>query len=625
MRLTARQAAEPQEDTRPNHFCRALLDQGLRGDWDRHPLSLAPPVSGSRLSGLTTLRLSSLSFDAHTQLYYPNCMALGRMKRWSLPVVSILVIGTAAAAGGYITRPVHVKPTEPNVQEDMKSDFREALETIEDNYAGAADLELLGKNSMQGMLRTLDPHSTFFTKSEYDDLQAEQRSHYYGIGVDIKKVYNRVYVLSANPDGPGYRAGLRYGDAVIAVNGQPAESWSGEEVTEKVRGAKGEPVTLTIERPGVGHPISLKIIRDEVKLPTVRLSFMIGQAGTGYVGLTGGFSGKTNEELATALTRLKQQGMRQLILDLRGNPGGLLDQAIRVAEKFLPAGEKILEVRGRDEQLPDRVYEAADNNEPETMPMVILINQGTASASEVVAGALQDHSRAYIVGENSFGKGLVQGIYTLWGGTGLLLTTQRYYTPSGRSIQRDYSKISFYDYYRNRHGDVTEAVKAEQPFYTDLGQTVYGGGGIAPNERVKSQDSSPLSNRLFGAAFDFVRQLATGQIAGFHEYKITGAQRKTIVSAEDINAYPITDKLVAALRAYIDERPQFSVSEATFNANLDYIKSRLRSEIITAAYGAEAGEEVFLYDDVQVKKALEVLPEAKQLAENSLRANREHQ
>ena len=546
------------------------------------------------------------------------------MKRWLVPVASVLVIVAAATAGGYITRPVRVSPTEPNVQEELDSDFREAFETVADNYAGSPDLELLGKDSIQGMLRTLDPHSVFFTKTEYDDLQAEQRSRYYGIGVDIKKVYNKVYVLSANPDGPGYRAGLRYGDAVIAVNGQPAESWSGEEVTEKVRGEKGAAVSLTIERPGIGRPFTLKIVRDEVKLPTVRLAFMMTQTGTGYIGLTGGFSGKTSEELVSAMTRLKQQGMRQLILDLRGNPGGLLDQAVSVAERFLPAGEKILEVRSRNEQTP-RVYQAADNNEPETMPMVILINQGTASASEVVAGALQDHSRAYIVGEKSFGKGLVQGIYNLWGGTGMVLTTQRYYTPSGRSIQRDYSKISFYDYYRNRNGEGVEPARNEHPFYTDLGQTVYGGGGITPDERVRSQESSAISVRLYSGAFDFVRQLAAGQIAGFHEYRVAATQHKNVVTTEDINAYPVTDKLVAAFRAYIADRPQFSVTEAAFTANLDYIKSRLRSELVTAAYGSEAGEEVFLYEDIQVKKALDVLPEAKQLAENSLRAIRAHQ
>ncbi|HEY6329265.1 MAG TPA: PDZ domain-containing protein, partial [Blastocatellia bacterium] len=249
------------------------------------------------------------------------------MRALALPVVSILVIGVGAAVGGYIKRPVRVTTSQPDVQELMTSDFHEAFEEIQDNYAGSADLELLGKDSIQGMLRALDPHSTFFTKSEFDDLQAEQRNRYYGIGVDIKRVYNRVYIVATNPDGPGYRAGLRYGDAVVAVNGQSADNLSSEEVTERVRGERGEKVTLTVERPGLAHPISMPIVRDEVKLPTVRLFFVMGDSGTGYLGLTGGFSGKTSEEVANALVKLRQQGMRQLILDLRGNPGGLLDQA----------------------------------------------------------------------------------------------------------------------------------------------------------------------------------------------------------------------------------------------------------------------------------------------------------
>ncbi|HEY6331376.1 MAG TPA: S41 family peptidase, partial [Blastocatellia bacterium] len=304
---------------------------------------------------------------------------------------------------------------------------------------------------------------------------------------------------------------------------------------------------------------------------------------------------------------------------------GLLDQAIQVAERFLPPGEKILEVRGRDEESPDRIYEVPENNEPETMPMVILINQGTASASEVVVGALQDHSRAYVVGEKSFGKGLVTGIYNLWGGTGMMLATHRYYTPSGRSIQRDYSKISLYDYYRNRRVDSPPGGANDHPFFTDLGQKVYGGGGITPDDWVKSQESSPLDNRIFAGVFDFARQLTAGQVPGFHEYRIAGTQRKASLSPDDINAYPVTDRLVAALKSYIAERPQFTIPDSAFTANLDYIKARLRSELVTAAYGEEAGEEVFLYDDVQVKKALEVLPEAKQLAENSMKASREHQ
>jgi carboxyl-terminal processing protease len=532
----------------------------------------------------------------------------------------VIVVAGGAVAGGYFTRPRHITPAASGADDDVEAIFQEAIRTIDENFAGPIDMETAGKTAIQGMLRTLDPHSNFFTKSEFDDLQNEQRSHFYGIGVNIRRVFSRVYILSVNPDGPAYRAGLRYGDAVVAVDGQSVEDKSTEEIMERVRGDKGEFITLTVERAGIGRPITVQLARDDVRLPTVRLWFMLDRTGTGYIGLTGGFSSKTDEELSAAITELKQRGMRQLILDLRGNPGGLLDQAIKVAEVFLPPGEKIVEVRGRDDQVHERIYESPDNNTPEMMPLVILINRRTASASEVVAGALQDHSRAEIVGENSFGKGLVQTIIPLWGGTGLTLTTQRYYTPTGRSIQRDYSRVSFYDYYLNRREDsLQQTARGGAVFHTDLGREVYGGGGITPDKFVKPADSSPTSGILYDAAFHFVRQLVAGLIPGLREYHVTSTQYKTEISQDDINRYPVNDKVVAAFREFVAENRQFNVPEERLNSNLDYSKALIRREIIIAAYGAEAGEEAFLSDDPQLRRALEVLPEARQLAENSRR------
>jgi carboxyl-terminal processing protease len=544
----------------------------------------------------------------------------GSMRKCGLLLAGVIVIAVGALAGGYFTRPRHITPVTSDADDDVEATFQEAIRTIEENFAGPTDMETVGKTSIQGMLRTLDPHSNFFTKSEFDDLQNEQRSHFYGIGVNIRRVFNRVYILSVNPDGPAYRAGLRYGDAVIAVDGQGVEDKSTEEIMERVRGDKGEFVSMTVERAGFGRPITVQLTRDDVKLPTVRLWFMVDRTGTGYIGLTGGFSSKTDEELSSAITELKQRGMRQLILDLRGNPGGLLDQAIKVAELFLPPGEKIVEVRGRDDQAEKRVYETPDNNTPEMMPLVILINRRTASASEVVAGALQDHSRAEIVGENSFGKGLVQTIIPLWGGTGLTLTTQRYYTPTGRSIQRDYSKVSFYDYYLNRREDSLEqTARGGVVFHTDLGREVYGGGGITPDKFVRPADSSPMSGILYDGAFHFVRQLAAGLIPGLREYHVSATQYKTVINPDDISRYPVSDKVVVAFREFISENHQFSVSEERLSSNLEYARALIRREIMTAAYGAEAGEEAFLSDDPQLRRALEVLPEARQLADNSRR------
>lgn len=548
------------------------------------------------------------------------------MRNRVLPLLAIAVIALATLAGGYYgsARPAHLTNADSDLTDQLADDFKEAISEIQESYAGKVDIELLGKNSIQGMLHQLDPHSAFFTKAEFDEVQTEQSSRIYGIGVTIAKRYDHVYILSATPGAPGHRAGLRYGDAIVAIDKQNVDDWTSQQVMHRVRGEKGEPVEITVERAGTPNPITVRVRRDEVKLPSVRNAFIAGQGGTGYIALTGGFSSKTDEELTDALAQLKLEGMRQLVLDLRSNPGGLLDEAIKVSTRFLAPGEKILEVRGRDEESSAHTYEVPDNNEPETIPMVVLVDQKTASASEIVAGALQDHDRALIVGENTFGKGLVQGVFRLWGGTGLVLTTAKYYTPTGRSIQRNYANVSFYDYYLNRSEDQSAPGNPQHgdALRTDLGRTVYGGGGITPDVEVKAP---PLSSRLFYGIFDFVRQLVAGQMQGLRAYRIAECQYKTKVSPEDINHYAVTDELLAAFRQYISNKPQFNVSEERITANLNYIRAQMRREILTAAYGPEAGDQVYLSDDVQFRKAFESLDRARVLAENATRARAERQ
>jgi carboxyl-terminal processing protease len=548
------------------------------------------------------------------------------MNKKTLPIAALVLVVLSSLFGGYIqSRPSKVSGAlESVVPEDLKQVFEEALEVAQEEYAGEIELESLGKNSIQGMLHQLDPHSNFFTKSEFDKIQTEQQSRIYGIGVTIAQRGDHVYILSANPGSPGQRAGLRYGDAIIAVDGQKTDDWKQDRVLEKVRGEKGETVELTVERAGVVSPITVRIKRDEVKLPTVRNAFMTSQPGTGYIGLTGGFAAKTEEELSAAIIKLKQEGMQQLVLDLRGNPGGLLDQAIEVAKKFLPAGQKILEVRGREGRFPNRVFEVPSNNVPETFPIVILINGQTASASEVVAGALQDHDRALIIGENSFGKGLVQSVTRLSYGAGLTLTTQRYYTPTGRLIQRDYSNISFYDYYLNRKEESKDGAgpSNNKALYTDNGRSVYGGGGITPDIEAKpSFPNNSARGRIFFGAFDFVRQLVAGQIASLREYKVNETQTKNRVTQEDINRYPVDEKVLAAFRQHIAAKSQFNLTDEHFNANKNYIILQLRREIMSAAYGPEAGDQIGLAEDGQLLKALEKLPEAKLMADNVRRAS----
>ncbi len=546
------------------------------------------------------------------------------MTRRVLFLITVVVVAGASLAGGFYEKwqRAHYATAETGTPDHRSFGFEEALLTAQENYAGALDLEAAGTSAIRGMLHQLDPHSSFFTKSEFDALQTETNSRIHGIGVTIVRRYDRVYIVSTTPGAPGHRAGLRYGDAIMKIDGVNVENWSNDQVMRTVRGEKGVPVELTVERAGVPDPITVRITREEVKLPTVRNAFVYGDKGIGYIALTGGFSSKTEEELTRAISQLKEEGMRQMVIDLRGNPGGLLDQAIRVAQNFLPSGERILEVRGRNDSYQNRVYDVPDSNEPEAMPLVLLINNQTASASEVVAGALQDTDRAWIVGETSFGKGLVQSVNRVWGGAGLTLTVAKYYTPSGRSIQRDYSAISFYDYYlhRNDNGKHVEEPPRGEALHTNTGRPVFGGGGITPDIEIKP---GPQPGRLFYGVFSFVRQLAAGQLAGFREYRIAEMRYKTRLTAEDLNRYPVTDQLVAAFRQYLFTKPQFNVTDEQFNAHLDYIRAQMRREIMTAAYGLEAGEQAFLPDDIQFRKAVESFDKARELADIARRADRQ--
>jgi carboxyl-terminal processing protease len=518
------------------------------------------------------------------------------------------------------------------VVDEIEHDYNEAVSTITSNYSGDIDHEKATQAAIQGMLSTLDPHSAYFPYSEFKKLKEDQDSRFYGIGVTILQHRDGVYVQSVVEGTPAARLGLKYGDRILEVDGKDAREWSSEQVSKNVRGALGQPVTLKVERAGSETPHYFTLVRDAVPLLTIRNAYMI-RAGTGYIGLTGGFQRSSDEELAKAMKRLEEQGMRQLVLDLRGNPGGLLDQAIEVASEFLPRGQVIVSVKGRTEYSQPFIYKST-GSEPATLPLVILINRNTASASEIVAGAIQDHGRGLIVGETSFGKGLVQRIFQLPFNTGLTLTTARYYTPYGRSLQRDYSSGSLYDYYtrhdsetlpppgpgpRNLESPVALASPTPHPHngpgvQTAVGRVFYGGGGITPDIEVKEPANTPLRLRIAEAAFHFTRHLAAGVVPGFESYKVEKVQYGKNVKPTD---FAITDRVLEAFRNFVRTRPENQLQPAQIDEELEFAKLRLRQEIITAAFSNDAGARVFLESDVQVLRALEALPDAKRLADNA--------
>src|SRR5215213_3174299 len=400
------------------------------------------------------------------------------------------------------------------VVDEIEKDYNEAIATITSNYSGDIDHEKATQAAIQGMLTTLDPHSAYFPYSEFKKLKEDQDSRFYGIGVTIVQHRDGVYIQSVVEGTPAAKHGLKYGDRIVEVDGKNARDWSSEQVSKNVRGGLGEPVTIKVDRVGSEAPLYFTMVRDAVPLPTIRNSYMI-RPGTGYIGLTGGFQRSSDEELSKAMKRLEEQGMRQLILDLRGNPGGLLDQAIDVASEFLPRGQTVVSVKGRTEYSDPIVYKST-GSDPTTVPLVVLINRNSASASEIVAGAIQDHGRGLIIGETSFGKGLVQRIFQLPFNTGLTLTTARYYTPYGRSLQRDYSSGSLYDYY-TRHDALDQPAASNTPqnleaplalasptahphtgpaVQTAAGRVFYGGGGVTPDIEIKEAANTPTRLRI---------------------------------------------------------------------------------------------------------------------------------
>lgn len=503
----------------------------------------------------------------------------------------------------------------------IEQDFAEALSIVEENYVDGNRLNYnnLIKSSIIGMLRSLDPHSNYYDRREFEELRNDQRSEYYGIGASIvdRRVGNQTdtYILATFENSPAALAGLRFGDRIVAVDGQPMRGRPSAEVRDRIRGPRGTVVKVTVERAATGRIETVEITRDAVAQPSVPDAYMI-RPGVGYVDMTRGFNVTTAEELEEALERLRQRGMNGLILDLRNNPGGFLDQAIRVAEKFLSDGQVILTQKGRN-LTADRTYRAT-NNAPDMTPLVILISRGTASASEIVAGAMQDHDRALIVGENSFGKGLVQSIIPLDYGAGLTLTSAKYYTPSGRLIQRDYSNSSYYDYITrggvgNQDEEAPPTTKPTGPeSHTDTGRPVYGGGGIMPDELVKPRLIKPEQQRLIDPIFAFVRELVNGRIAGFESYRV---QRPIEYNHElQPTDFPVTDALYNAFKSFVANNPAYKNLASLVEPNQDFVRRQIRFDIVTAAYGTTAASRVYVADDPQVTRAIELLPRARELA-----------
>jgi carboxyl-terminal processing protease len=485
-----------------------------------------------------------------------------------------------------------------------EDDIRASLRTIstiyslvEDNFADKVNADkAIYRGAIPGMLRTLDPHSSFFDPRDFQLLREEQRGHYYGVGMTVAPTPsgNRTMVIAPFPDSPAYRAGIRPGDVILTVNDKSTENLRTDEVADLLKGPKGTQVQVTVGRQGSPAPLTFNITRAEISRKSVQDAFWL-KPGIMYLSIEQ-FNENTSSEVEENFKRLGEHNVKGLILDLRNNPGGLLNEGVAVADRFLKKNQTIVSHRGR--ATAEKPYVARHGNNGRQYPIVVLVNRYSASAAEIVAGALQDHDRALVFGENTFGKGLVQTVYPLAENTGLALTTAKYYTPSGRLIQRDYTNMSFFDYYYRQNLEAKNPLDVRM---TDAGRTVYGGGGIAPDIKYET----PKGNRFQG------RLLRSYAFLNFTAQFFATRSRSEITKE-----WTPTEQVLNEFRDYLRQQ-KIQFTDADFEANLDWIKQQLRREVFISAFNIEDSRRMSVETDPMVQKAVEHLGDAKELLENA--------
>jgi len=509
----------------------------------------------------------------------------------------VLFFTVCAAAGTILQRRVgaQAQADQGQLRDSLKS-FTSVYALVEQNYAeplvgDKADAAIY-EGAIPGMLRVLDPHSSFHDPKDYARMREEQHGRYYGVGMGILEMDNKIYVIEPFENTPSFRAGIHPGDIVITVNSKSTEGMNTEAVSKELRGPKGTHVQVSTVREGQPKPLVFDLVRDEIPNPSVDLSYEI-RPGVGYVHLKV-FDETTAQEVNDAIDSFPN--LKGLVFDLRGNPGGLVNQAVEICDHLLPKGQIIVSQRGR--AYPDEVYTAIHGNDGKNFPIVLLVNQGTASAAEIVTGALQDHDRALVVGQTTFGKGLVQSVYNLSDNTGLSLTTFHYYTPSGRLIQRNYAGLSEFAYYYDRGGALPANATNQEVKLTDSGRTVYGGGGITPDEKIEAPKSNRFQQELLAknAFFHF----APGYVAN----------------------HPV-DKNFEVNEAVLTEFKQFLTSksipwtDSDIGGAKDWLKASIKDKIVTIQFGQVQGLRTLADWDPEIQKALTFLPEAQSLEDHA--------
>ena len=522
-------------------------------------------------------------------------------KRWRTFLFVPAIVIVCSVLGGFVP-PVmpELSAATASDEDDVKAGlkaFTSIYRTVEDNFADALTPDRsIYKGAIPGMLRTLDPHSSFFDPRDFQSMKDDQRGRYYGVGMSVQERNHKTIVIQPFPGSPAYKAGIRPGDTILEVNDKKTEGLNTTEVADLLKGPRGTKVQVVVARDGNDKPLVFNIIRDEIPRKSVQDAFFV-KPGIAFLDIETFSDENTSREVEENLRRLGEANIKGLIIDLRENPGGLLNEGVAVAGRFLQKGQVVVSHRGRASA--EKPYFATRGNGGFDFPIVVLVNRYSASAAEIVAGALQDHDRGWILGENTFGKGLVQTVYPLDGNTGLALTTAKYYTPSNRLIQRDYSNISFLDYYY--HKDIDQK-NLQDVKMTDSGRTVYGGGGIAPDEKFETPKLGRLQSDLIRkyVIFNFTARYFGSRSTT----KLPKGWEPDAQVQNDFHAYALKEGGV-----------QFT--EAEWAQDHEWIKQQLRAEMYVTAFGADESRRLRVETDPEVQKAIDSMPRAKALLDNA--------
>lgn len=515
--------------------------------------------------------------------------------------IGIGAVVSSAIAGGLFGGQVLARQDSMTRQYET---FASAIAAIETHYVGEVDVERLVTRAIDGMLQTLDPHSNFMDARQYTRLRERQEGRYYGLGIQITPIEGRITVNSIFEGSPAYRRGIRRGDVIARIEGENAIGMSSDDAVRLLRGPRGSAVNISVRREGYEELIDLRVERDEISIATVEAAFLIDDE-IGYVRLRD-FSETSNDELSRALASLREEGAGRLLLDLRSNPGGPLDQAIKVSNQFLARGDMIVYTRGRVAN-SDQDYHARDAGGYADQPLIVLVNRNSASASEIVAGAVQDHDRGLVVGETTFGKALVQSIYRVSHGAGLALTTARYFTPSGRMIQRPWD-TAFDEYltYSLREPEAPVRAPGDRK-YTNAGRAVYSGGGVEPDHfftgPIEGFDPSRFG-RLLAARRDFVSFAQRFVAAGDTRVTVEGRDREIVD-----RGFVVDEAMLGRFREHVESRG-LTIDEETFAADDDFIRAMIHYEIDKDLFGEIEARRNLFRRDPQAQHALTLFDEA---------------